>query len=415
MSVFENIEKRLKEVEKIMGLGKDEIEILLSHKRVQQARLSVNGKGYDAWRIVHNDSLGPAKGGIRYHPGVSEDEVKSLSFWMSLKNSLLGLPYGGGKGGVKINPKEESKETLEKVSREFIKAFHEYLGQDIDIPAPDVYTNSETMGWMLDEFEKIKGRHEPGMITGKPLELQGLALRGDSTARGGFIVLGELLKKVNKKKVNVVVQGFGNAGMNIAKMLQKEEGHRIIGVSDSRGGIVDLNGLNVDELIKVKDEKGSVQDYSGKNAKKVSNGELLELETDVLILAALENQVTKENADKIKAKYILELANGPVDADADAILHKKGIIVVPDILANAGGVVVSYFEWAQNRTGNILDEEYLRQKLGKMMKSSFDRVYDLFQGDKRMDMRRAAYVLAISRIIAAERARGNIGQDFRVK
>lgn len=406
MSVFENIQKRIKAIEKIMNLNKDEIAILLSHKRIRKAKLFVNGKEYDAWRILHNDALGPGKGGIRYHPDVSEDEVKSLSFWMSLKNSLLGLPYGGAKGGVKINPKDETKDNLEKVSREFIKEFHESLGQDIDIPAPDVYTNAEIMGWMLDEFEKIKGRHEPGMITGKPLELQGLALRGDSTARGGFIVLKELLEKAGKKSVKIAVQGFGNAGMNIAKMLSKETRHKIIAVSDSGGGIFDENGLDINEVIKSKEEKGSVKDYV--NGKKISNNELIEIDADVLILAALESQVTKENAGRIKAGYILEIANGPVDVDADEILYKKGTVVVPDILANAGGVVVSYFEWAQNRTGNILDEEYLRNKLEKMMRSSFDKVYELCQKDKKIDMRKAAYILAIRRILSAERARGNL-------
>jgi glutamate dehydrogenase len=402
--LFENIKKRLENISKFMNLSDKELSLLLSHKRIIAKKLSVNGKTYDSWRILHNDALGPGKGGIRYHPNVSEDEVKSLSFWMSLKNSLVGLPYGGAKGGVKFNPKEETKETLEALSREYIRNFHDVLGQDIDIPAPDVYTNAEIMGWMLDEFEKIKGEHEPGMITGKPLCLQGLALRGDATARGGLIILEELLKKTKEKTMRISIQGFGNAGLNLAKMLY-EKGHTIIAVSDSKGSIFNPNGLDINALAKIKEETDTLDiEY----AKKLSNAEMLEIDTDVLVLAAIENQVTSANAERINAKYILEIANGPVNAEADAILKRKGIMVIPDILANAGGVVVSYFEWAQNKTGNILNEDYLKQKLEQMMTSSFRNVYDLFSQNTELDMRKAAYIIAIKRILSAEKARGNL-------
>ncbi len=401
--IFYNIEKRIKELGRIMNLTDNEVSILLSHKRIKKAELAVNGKRYDSWRILHNDSLGPGKGGIRYHPNVSEDEVRALSFWMSLKNSLLDLPYGGAKGGVRINPKEETRETIEEISREYIRNFHEVLGENIDIPAPDVYTNSEIMGWMLDEFEKIKEKHEPGMITGKPLCLQGLELRADSTARGGLIILEEFLKKVREKNARISVQGFGNAGMNIAKMLYERD-YKIIAVSDSKGGLFNPLGLNINSVIKSK-EQGDMQDA---NAKKISNAELLEIDTDVLILAAIENQITSENAEKVKAKYILEIANGPVNAAGEDILRGKNVIIIPDILANAGGVVVSYFEWAQNKMGNILDEEYLRQKLEKMMVASFNKVYELFKQSNGIDMRKAAYMIAIKRILAAEKARGNL-------
>jgi len=387
-----------------MGLTDAELSILLSHKRVNAKKLFVNGKTYDSWRILHSDALGPGKGGIRYHPNVCEDEVKALSFWMSLKNSLMGLPYGGAKGGIKFNPKEETKETIEALSREYVRNFHEVLGQNIDIPAPDVYTNAEIMGWMLDEFEKIKGKHEPGMITGKPLYLQGLGLRGDATARGGLIILEELLKKTNEKTLRVIIQGFGNAGLNLAKMLY-EKGHTIIAVSDSKGGIFHPNGLDINAMIKTKEETDTLE---FKDARKVSNAEMLELNTDVLVLAAIENQITSANAERINTKYILEIANGPVNAEADAILKKRGIIVIPDILANAGGVVVSYFEWAQNRTGNILDEDYLKQKLEQIMTSSFSSVYNLSRQNSELDMRKAAYIIAIKRILSAEKARGNL-------
>jgi len=406
MSVFENIEKRLHEIGKTINLSEKDIELLLSHKRIKKALLNVNGKQYESWRILHNEALGPGKGGIRYHPDVSEDEVKSLSFWMSLKNSLAGLPYGGAKGGVKINPKEETKETLEKISREYVKAFHEYLGQDIDIPAPDVYTNSEIMGWMLDEYEKINGKHEPGMITGKPIELGGCALRGDATAKGGFIVLKELFKKTGIREPRIAIQGFGNAGLNLAKMLYDDK-QKIIAVSDSSGGVYNSNGLDIEKAAEFKESSGAITGYEGK---KITNMELLELDADILVLAALENQVNSENADKVKAKYILEIANGPVSADADKILHKKNVVVVPDILANSGGVVVSYFEWCQNKTGNILDENYLKEKLNIIMTSAFERVYELWEKNKEQDMRGAAYIIAIKRILSAEKSRGNIGK-----
>ena len=407
IGVFEQIKKRLEKLSKFMNLNDKQINLLLSHKKNSHAILEVNGKNYEAWRIMHSNALGPGKGGIRFHPGVSEDEVKSLSFWMSLKTSLLGIPLGGAKGGIIVNPKELSEKELEELSREFVRKFHEVIGADKDIPAPDVYTTSQTMAYMLDEFEKIKQRHEPGMITGKPLELGGLKLRADSTSKGGFIVLKELLEKTgkNKQDIKIAIQGFGNAGLNIAKMLY-DDGFKINAVSDSKGGIVS-DSLDVNEIIKVKQEKGSVQEVE--NAQKISNSELLELDTDLLILAALENQITIENAENIKAKYILELANGPISTDADEILFKKGITILPDILANAGGVLVSYFEWAQNKIGNILDENLLKSKLNNMMINAFDNVYNLHSENKEeLSMRDAAYVIALKRILEAERLRGNL-------
>lgn len=409
--VFENIKKRLELVSEEMHLNKNEMDLLLHHKKISHSELEVNGKKYPAWRIIHNNSLGPGKGGIRFHPDVSEDEVKSLSFWMSLKNSLAGLPFGGGKGGVKVNPKDLTKKELEQLSREFVKSFHEVIGQDKDIPAPDVYTNAQIMAWMLDEFEKIKGKHEPGVITGKPIELQGIALRNDATSKGGFIVLKELLSLVKKEgKITVAIQGFGNAGLYITKMLfdNKDEDNNfdfvVTAVSDSKGGIYETKGLNVPDVIRIKENKKTVTEF---DAQKITNEELLELDVDILVLAALENQITEKNAANIKAKYVLELANGPVTFEADNILHKKEVIVIPDILANSGGVTVSYFEWCQNRTGNILDENYLKEKLEVMMKDSFNKVYDLFF-NSNYDMRQAAYIMGIKRILKAEKLRGNL-------
>lgn len=429
-NTFQTITSRLK----TLNLTNQEVNLLSSHKQVSYHELEVNGQKYPAWRIIHNDALGPAKGGIRFHPDVSEDEVKCLSFWMSLKNSLVGLPYGGAKGGVKFNPKEMSEKELEQVSRAYAKNFVQVLGENKDIPAPDVYTNSQIMAWLLDEYEKIKQHHEPGMLTGKPIELGGLAMRQDATARGGFIITEEVIKSHNLKKENlkIAIHGFGNAGANIAKMLS-DAGYKVVAVSDSQGGIHSSDGLDIPQVIKTKQEQGSVTnslvgvprtptqgtDVVNENefksntsnsiiqVQKITNQQLLELEVDILILAALENTVTKQNANQVKTKYILELANGPTTPEADAILKQKGIQVIPDILANAGGVIVSYFEWTQNRTGGICPEEHLKTQLTYKMQTAWDKVHDISHS-KSIDLRTAAWLTAIARILRAENWRGNL-------
>ncbi len=408
MSVFQNIINRLNDIKPLTNLSDEQSKYLLEPKQVSYSELEVDGKKFPAWRIISNRALGPGKGGIRFHPDVNEDEVKSLSFWMSFKNSLLELPYGGAKGGVKINPKEYDEKFLEKVSRAYIDAFYQVLGQDKDIPAPDVYTNSQNMAWMLDQFEKKTGQHQPGMITGKPVELGGMTLRSDSTAKGAYIVISELVKnlELENKNLTVAIQGFGNAGLNIAKMLFADD-FKIVAVNDSQGGIYNKEGININELIKFKQEYGVVSSFSDNQA--ISNDELLEGEVDILILSALENQITQDNAEKVKAKYIIEIANGPINYEADKILFKNGKIVVPDILANSGGVVVSYFEWSQNRTGNILDEAYLANLLQEKMVRAFNNVYNKYlELDKKFDLRTSAYVLALDRIIKAEKLRGNL-------
>jgi len=404
--MFDKIKLLIDEVSQIRPLTEKEKEILLSHKSVQKASLEVNGKTYLAWRIIHNNALGPGKGGIRFHPNVSEDEIKALSFWMSLKNSLAGLPFGGAKGGVKVDPKKLNSAELQELSRKWVQAFHERLGSDIDIPAPDVYTNSQIMSWMLDEFEKLKGRHEPGFITGKPLELGGCILREDSTARGGFLIFEEFCRKVNldKNNLQIAIQGFGNAGWNIAKFLH-EAGYKVVAVSDSKGGIYNQEGLDVFAVKKAKDELGSVTEF---DAKKITNEELLELDVDVLFLAALENQITKDNAENIKAKYIFELANGPVTPEADMILHNRNVLVVPDILANSGGVIGSYFEWVQNKTGHIFEPDYLRKRFEDTIIASFSKVFSDFERhNRKYTMRLISYAIAIDRILKAEKLRGN--------
>lgn len=382
-------------------------DVLKVPKRVVQVSFPVrmddgSVKVIEGYRVQYNDARGPFKGGIRFHPQVDLHEVKALSFWMAIKNAVVGVPYGGGKGGVTINPKQLSKAELERVSRAFIKEMHPFLGANKDVPAPDVYTNPEVMAWMLDEFEKIKGYKEPGMITGKPLELGGSKARSYSTAMGGVFVLEEALKiyDVGKK---VVVQGFGNAGLHVARILF-ERGFEIIAVSDSKSALFYDRGLNIPDLIKHKESTGSVKGF--KEGLEISNEELLELETDFLIPSALENQITKDNADNIKAKIVAELANGPTTGDADEILKKKNIVVIPDVLFNAGGVGVSYFEWVQNLHGYYWEEDEVLHKLGVMMKKAFSDVVDESLKSK-LTLRESAFVLAINRILRAEQLRGN--------
>lgn len=404
--VFDTVKERLLHLQTVMKLSNEEVAHLMAPKRISHTELVVDREKYPAWRVLHSNALGPGKGGIRYHPEVNEGEVKSLAFWMSLKNSLAGLPYGGAKGGIRLNPKSKTPKELERISRAYVDAFYKNLGEDIDVPAPDVYTNPQIMAWMLDQYEKKTGRHAPAMITGKPVGLHGLVIRSDATARGGFIIIKELVESINTeaKDLSVAVQGFGNAGAHIARMLH-EEGFKVVAVSDSKGGIWDKDGLDIPAVAAAKEDGGTVGAY--KKGKQVSNEELLELKVDLLVLAALENQITKKNADKIKAKYVVELANGPVDPEADAVLRKKKTLVVPDILANSGGVIASYFEWAQNKVGSIFENDFLERKLTNMMRDSWNRVYMLhLQREEEIDMRTAAYILAVERILQAEKYRG---------
>jgi len=408
MSIFEDNLKRLKDIQETENISDAQIAPLLAPAESHYKELDIKGKKYPSWRIVYNRALGPGKGGIRFHPEVSEDEVKSLAFWMMLKDSLVDIPYGGAKGGVKFDPKKADATELEEVSRKYIDAFYKYLGQDKDVPAPDVYTDAQVMAWMLDEFEKKTGHHEPGMITGKPIELGGIKLRGDATAQGGYLVTKEMISKflADKKDMTIAIQGFGNAGLYMAKKLSAD-GLKIVAVSDSKGGIYDKSALDIDALADFKNSGQSVNDYCTGN--KITNAELLRLPVDILILAALENQITESNAQKIQTNYIVELANGPISYDADKILSDKKKIIVPDILANSGGVIVSYFEWAQNRTGQILDEEYLRELLEKKMKSNWQRVYGKYQEKLGViTLRQAAYAIAINKILSAEKLRGRI-------
>ncbi len=363
---------------------------------------------FTGYRSQYNNARGPFKGGIRYHPHVSEDEVKALSFWMAIKCATVGIPLGGGKGGIIVNPKELSKVELERLSRGYIQKLYKYLGPDQDVPAPDVYTNGEIMSWMLDEYEKLTGHHAPGMITGKPLSLGGSAGRSFATAQGGVYVLQEAMKKLGKNpsETTVAVQGFGNAGSYMAKILSGL-GYKIVAVSDSRGGIRKMEQgattMDIEQIEKYKEEHGSVAGFVGTEI--ITNEQLLELDVDVLVPAALENQITADNAEKIKAKIILELANGPTTPEADEILFKKGVVVVPDILSNAGGVTVSYFEQVQNASNYYWTEQEVLEKLEKIMVDAFTAVWNTKQ-KHGIAMRTAAFVLAVDRITQAMKARG---------
>ena len=394
MSLFEGVKRSVSEIVKDnMNLSSEELSYLLKPKKV----IRFEADGYEGFRVQFNNDLGPFKGGIRFHPDVDEEEVTSLAFWMAIKTSLVNVPFGGGKGGVRVNPKELSEDEYESLSRAVVRSLEDDIGVDKDIPAPDVYTTSQVMAWMMDEYEKIKGRKEPGVVTGKPLELGGSKGRGQSTSQGGIYVLKEVLKKNNINNPSIIIEGFGNAGMNAARILYGE-GYKIVGVSDSSAGIYDENGLDIDELINFKQKNGRLEKYT-KGV--ISKEELLEKETDVLIPAAMAESINKDNAEKVKAKIILELSNGPVTKKAEEILENKTLII-PDILANSGGVIVSYFEWVQNRTGQYWEEAEVQRKLKEKILAALEEIYS----SKDKNMRIAAYKIAIERIITAAKLRG---------
>ncbi len=370
-------------------------------------------KIFKGYRVRHNDSRGPTKGGIRFHPDVSLSEVKALAFWMSLKCAVVGIPYGGGKGGVIVDPKSLSRLELERLSRGFIEQAVDFIGPLKDIPAPDVYTNAMIMGWMMDEYSKITRTYNPGVITGKPISMGGSLGRDDATGRGAYYCIKELEKKRgwNPSEITVAVQGFGNAGQHVASLLHAD-GYKIVAVSDSQGAIYRKEGFDVPSLVHAKQSTRKVQPVycegtvcEGIPADHITNEELIELDVDVLIPAALENVITTDNAENVKAKVIVEAANGPITADADPILEKNNILVIPDILANAGGVTVSYFEWVQNKNGYYWSLEDVQSKLHNIMRSAFNEVYNIMQ-EKNIHMRTAAYALAVNRLADAIHAQG---------
>jgi glutamate dehydrogenase (NADP+) len=365
---------------------------------------------FTGYRCKYDDTRGPAKGGIRFHPGVTASEVKALAFWMAFKCACVGLPFGGGKGGVIVDPTKLSMAELERLSRGYMRAIAWAVGQDIDVPAPDVNTNPLIMAWMCDEYAIVKGHREPGVITGKPVAMGGSLGREDATGRGGFYCLKELQARMgwdlSKQKRTIAVQGFGNVGDHFAR-LAAEDGWTVVAVSDRNGGMYNPAGLPIAKLAEKKTKTGLLPpiETAGPGTLPITNEQLLELEVDVLIPAAIENVITEENAARIKAPIIIELANGPITSEADRILVSRNILVVPDILANAGGVTVSYFEWAQNKAGFYWTVEEVRERLSVNMRREFGAVYD-FMLAKKIDMRTAAYAHALERLAPALESTG---------
>lgn len=403
---------RLDEAAKYVSVDPEVLEKLKYPKETLSVRLSVRMddgslRSFPAWRCRYDDTRGPTKGGIRYHPESNIEEVTTLAFWMTFKCAVMNLPYGGGKGAVRCNPQELSKSEIERLSRAYVQAFAGMIGPDRDIPAPDVYTNSMIMGWMADEYGSIVRQPSPAVITGKPLPLGGSLGRDDATARGGFYLIKHLEQELNlaDSAKRVVVLGYGNAGFHIARLLHAD-GYKIVGVSDSRGSIYCEDGLDPHAVQEVKSRSGSVTAYAGiSGARKVTEEELMAVECEILAPSALEDQITKKNAHVIKAGVVLELANGPVTPDADKILNEKGVIVLPDILANAGGVTVSYFEWVQNRQGYYWNLEEIHQRLRAIMETEGRRIWDL-RASQDISMRTAAYAHALERLSSAIAAHG---------
>ncbi len=368
---------------------------------------------FRGYRVRYDDTRGPGKGGVRYHPNVSLDEVQSLAFWMTFKCALLDLPFGGAKGGITVDPKALSKAELERLSRGYIEAIADSIGPDTDILAPDVYTNAMIMGWMMDHYSIMQRKIVPGVVTGKPLSMGGSQGRSTATATGAFHVVNTICAKLGRspEKTTVAVQGFGNAGAEIAQQLANM-GYRVVAVSDSRGGIYAEQGLDIPSIRHYKSENNGIKAVYCRKAlcnivehKVLTNDELLTLDVDILIPAALENQITGSNASQVKAKLIFEVANGPITSDADKILERNGIMVVPDILTNAGGVTVSHFEWVQNRNGFYWTAAEVHQKLKEKMIREAENVWELAQ-TKGISMRTAAYAHALNRLGAALDAKG---------
>ncbi len=408
LNVLTSTQEVVKEALSKLGYGQSMYELLKEPLRVLTVRIPVhmddgNVKVFTGYRAQHNNAVGPTKGGIRFHPDVTEDEVKALSIWMSIKCGIANLPYGGGKGGVICDPREMSFREQEQVARGYVRAISQIVGSAKDIPAPDVMTNSQVMAWMMDEYSRIREFDSPGFITGKPIVLGGSQGRDTSTARGVAICIREAAKKrgIELKGARVVVQGFGNAGSYLAKFMH-DSGAKVIAISDAYGALHDENGLDIDSLLERRDSFGTVTKLF-KNT--ISNQELLELPCDILVPAAIENQITKQNADRIAAQIVVEAANGPTTPEATRILSENGVLLVPDVLGNSGGVIVSYFEWVQNNQGYYWSEEEVETRLEELMVRSFETVYHTAEA-RRIDMRLAAYMVGLRRMAEAVELRG---------
>lgn len=409
---YENVLKVMDEAAQILGYSESDIEPLKYPERELKVSVPVvmddgSTRVFEGYRIQHSTSRGPAKGGIRFHPAVNNDEVKALAAWMTFKCAVVNIPYGGGKGGVVCDPHELSERELRAITRRFTAAIMPLIGPDQDIPAPDVGSNAAVMGWMMDTYSMLKGHCVHGVVTGKPIELGGALGRNEATGRGVMFTTRNIMKKMGMemKGTDVAVQGMGNVGSITAKLLH-QEGMKVVAVSDVSGGIYKKEGLDIPAILVYlgKDRKNLLSGYEEDGMTRITNEELLELPVTVLVPAALENQINGTNADKIQAKLIVEAANGPTAAEADPILNEKGVVIVPDILSNAGGVVVSYFEWVQNIQSVSWTEEEVNAKLERIMNNSFEAVYNIAQ-EKKVPLRTGAYLIAVDRVVKAKKAR----------
>lgn len=399
--MLRSVQKLIRQTGQKLGINEQDIENLLKSDAEHQFEIELsNGNKHKAYRVQHNRTLGPYKGGIRFHTGVSLDESKALATLMSLKTAAVGLPLGGGKGGVAVDPKTLARDELEELSRAYVRYLASHIGPDKDIPAPDVNTNAEIIDWMVDEFEQTTGDTTRASFTGKSLSNGGSEGREAATGRGGVIVLKELLKLMGRNnELSMAVQGFGNVGSYFAEIAGKEQPQwKLVAATDSSGGVASGNGLVASRLDDFKDKGGKLKDYQVPEAEHISNEQLVTGECDVLILAALGGVVNKDNMKDIKAKIIVELANGPVDDEAYDYLTNRGVVVIPDILANAGGVIVSYLEWLQNRSGEKWSEDKVNKELERYLVEATNKIYNYSQGTG-VGLKEAAIGLAILRLI----------------
>ncbi|MCF6283278.1 MAG: Glu/Leu/Phe/Val dehydrogenase [Candidatus Polarisedimenticolaceae bacterium] len=418
INIFEDALDRLKLIAEEAGINAEVVEALSHPEALIKAALPVrmddgSMRYFRGYRCRYNSILGPTKGGLRFHPQVTIEEVQALALWMSIKCALVGLPFGGAKGGVEVDPKTLSPMELERLSRAYVRAMADFIGPKVDIPAPDVYTNERIMGWMLDEYEAIKRIRAPSVITGKPVRLGGSLGREAATGRGAFLCIQELAEREGwtPSEKRVAIQGFGNAGYHVARLLQ-EAGYCIVALSDSKGGIYSEGGFDIESIWHHKRTESAMRGVYCEHTvcelvehEQIDNEALLALDVDILIPAALEGVITVKNAKRIRASYIVEIANGPILSAAEPILEKAGVMVVPDVLANAGGVTVSYFEWVQNRSGYAWTLEEVNQRLEEVMSKAFNEVWTIAKSEQR-SLRSAAYIHAVRRIGEAVSAHG---------
>ncbi|MDD5017403.1 MAG: Glu/Leu/Phe/Val dehydrogenase [Eubacteriales bacterium] len=416
LKIFEQVIETIDNAAKIMGLSENDIVFLKHTERELTVNLPItmddgSGQVFKGYRVQHSSLRGPCKGGLRYHEDVTLQEVQALAAWMTFKCAVVNIPYGGSKGGIEVDPSKLSDKELERLTRRYTAAILPLIGPEKDIPAPDVNTNSTVMGWIMDTYSTFAGYTVPGVVTGKPIDIGGSLGRNSATGRGVMFMTREIMHRLGKPLIGakVAIQGFGKVG-SMAAMLLENEGAKIVAVSDVSTGIYSADGLNAEELINYTSDGGRarlLKDYENKKAKKITNEELLELDVDILIPAATENQLTEDIADKIRATVIVEGANGPTTNEAEKILKRKGIMLVPDILANAGGVIVSYFEWVQNIQSLMWDEEEIHRAQERIMIRAFNDVWNCSK-EKEVSLREGAYIVAIDRLLRAKKIRGQL-------